>query len=238
MKFRQVKGGQVDKRFISILAAIIIVFVGIFIASNGSDNKSLNTSSNTQPSSHISGQGQKGVTLVEYGDYECPICNVFYPAVKQATQTLSSDIYFQFINLPLVQLHQNAYSSARAAEAAGLQNKFWEMHDKLYENQDPTGKTGWVASKDPLTIYSTFAKEIGINVDQFKQDFASSKVNDTINADLAQFKKTGRPEATPTFFLDGKVIDNSSLFDGNTQLPSAEKLVKVIQDEIAKKSKQ
>lgn len=228
---------DMDKRFMSILAAIIIIFVGIFVAGKGSDNQSSTSSSSGQASNHIIGQGQKGVTLVEYGDYECSICNVFYPAVKQAVQTLSNDIYFQFSNLPLVQLHQNAYSSARAAEAAGLQGKFWEMHDKLYENQDPTGQKGWVASKDPLTIYSTFAQEIGINVDQFKQDFASSKVNDTINADLAQFKKTGRPEATPTFFLDGQPIDNANLFDSNTQLPSADKLIKVIQDEIAKKSK-
>lgn len=228
-----------DKRFISILAAIIVIFFGIIFLNKDSSDKSSGTSTSTaKTSSHIIGQGQKGVTLVEYGDYQCPICNVFYSAIKQATEALSSDIYFQFSHLPLVQLHQNAFSSARAAEAAGLQGKFWEMHGKLYENQDPTGKTGWVASKDPLSVYSVYAQEIGIDIAQFKTDFASSKVNDVINADIAAFKKTGRPEATPTLFLNGKPLDNSTLFDSNTQLPSADKLIKVIQDEIAKKSKQ
>lgn len=230
---------DMDKRFISILAVIIIIFVGITIfQKNPQDKSSTISSSSAKPSSHILGQGQKGMTLVEYGDFQCPVCSIFYPVIKQVEKQLSTDIYFQFRNLPLVQLHQNAYAAARAAEAADLQGKFWEMHDKLYENQDPTGQKGWVASKDPLSIYSTFAKEIGLNVDQFKQDFASSNVNDTINADMAEFKKTGRPQATPTLFLDGQPIDTTNLFDDNTRLPNADKLIKVIQDEIDKKARQ
>jgi len=198
-----------SKQFMAILAAIIVILGGIFYfsghKSNGGNGGSSKSSS--QPTSHVEGSTSSGVKLVEYGDYECPYCGQFYPVVKQVVDQYKDKIQFQFSNLPLSQIHKNAFAGARAAEAAALQNKFWEMHDKLYENQDPNGASGWVASSDPLNQYFTgYASSIGLNVTQFKQDFASTKVNDAINADIAAFKKTGLDESTPTFFLDGKQI--------------------------------
>ena len=194
-----------SKSFWAIVIAILVIFGGV-LAFTG-NKKGVNSSSAATASNHIEGQGSSGVTLVEYGDYECPFCSQFYPTVKQVAAQYDSQIHFQFLNLPLSSIHPNAFSSARAAEAAGLQGKFWEMHDALYENQDPTGKSGWVASSDALNQYFVgFAQQIGLNVAKFKTDFASSAVNDTINADIAAFSKTGAQEATPAFFLDGKQI--------------------------------
>jgi len=195
-----------DKRFWGIIAAIIVVFGAIFIIS-GNHNKAAAPSSSSQPTNHVEGQGKDGITLIEYGDYECPFCGQFEPIVEQVQQQYSSAIFFQFRNLPLTQIHQNAFAGARAAEAAALQNKFWQMHNALYQAQDPNGQSGWVASSDPLDSYFTnFAKQLGLNVTQFKTDYASDKVNNTINADLAAFAKTKADEATPTFFLDGTKI--------------------------------
>lgn len=196
-----------SKQFWAVIIAIIVILGGIFWIT-GKNNPSTNsTNSNAKPSQHIEGEGKSGVTLVEYGDFECPYCGQFYPIVKQVQAQYNTQIYFQFRNLPLSSVHPNAFAGARAAEAASLQNKFWEMHDLLYQNQDPNGKTGWVASSNPLDDYFVgFAQQIGLNVTQFKTDFASNKVNDTINADVAAFNKTGAQEATPTFFLDGKQI--------------------------------
>jgi protein-disulfide isomerase len=223
-----------DKRFLGILAAIIIIFIGVFTitqhSSSNSSGGSKGSSSKAQVSHNVQGQGAKGVTLVEWGDYECPICEAYYLPLKQAVAQNSSDIYFQFKNLPLTQIHQNAFAAARAAEAAGLQGKYWEMHDKLYENQN-----SWVSSSNPLSIFSTYAQQIGLKADQFKTDYASSKVNDTINADLAAFDKTGRDKATPTFFLNGQYIANSEFSDPQTGAPSADKINSVIKAEIAKK---
>src|SRR6185437_2929830 len=108
-----------DKRFLSILGAIIIIFIGIFLFSqHSSSGSNKNSSSNAQPTSNVQGQGSKNVTLIEYGDFQCPICEEFYLPMKQVAADNSQDIYFQFRNLPLTSLHPNAFSAARAAQAA------------------------------------------------------------------------------------------------------------------------
>jgi protein-disulfide isomerase len=222
-----------DKRFLGILGAIIIIFVGIFAISQHSSNNSSGSgkSSGTQPTNHVEGNNAKNVTLVEYGDYECPICEAYYLPLKQAVTQYNNDIHFQFRNLPLSAIHQNAFAGARAAEAAGLQNKYWQMHDKLYDNQNQ-----WAQSSNPQDMFNTYAQQIGLNVDQFKTDYASSKVNDAINADLAAFDKTGKEKATPTFFLDGVYLANTGLVDAQTGAPSADKIGAAIKAEIDKKS--
>ena len=196
-----------SKQFLAIIAAVIIVLGGVFFITNKGNDSSGSSGGSANPTNHVEGSASSGVKLVEYGDYECPFCGQYYPLVKQVADQYKDKIQFQFRNLPLTSLHKNAFAGARAAEAASLQGKFWEMHDKLYENQDPQGASGWVASNDVLNAYFVgFARQIGLNVDQFKTDYASSKVNATINADVAAFKKTGAEEATPAFFLDGKQI--------------------------------
>jgi len=221
-----------DRRFLAILGAVIIIFIGIFAISQNSNNKN-NTGggSQAQATKHIEGQGSAGVTLVEYGDYECPICEEYYQPLKQAAANYSSQIYFQFRNLPLTSIHPNAFAAARAAEAAGLQGKYWQMHDKLYENQND-----WVSQSNPQSTFDQYAKDIGLNVSQFNTDYASSKVNNAINADLAAFAKTGQQQATPTFFLDGVYIDNTKLIDSQTNLPTAAKIGSVLKAEIDKKT--
>src|ERR1700759_4161004 len=143
-----------DKRFLGILGAVIIIFIGIFAISQHSSNKT-NTGggSSAQTTNHVEGQGSSGVKLVEYGDYECPVCEEYYQPVKQAVADNSSQIYFQFRNLPLTSLPPNAFAAARAAEAAGMQNKYWQMHDKLYDNQND-----WVSQPNPQSIFDQYAK--------------------------------------------------------------------------------
>ena len=222
-----------DKRLIGILVLIAAIFIGVAAFSSHSKNSNGNSSSsNGQPTKHIEGSGKSGVTLQEYGDYECPVCEAYYQPVKQVQAKYNDQIYFQFINLPLVQVHPNAFAGARAAEAAALQNKFWQMHDALYDNQ-----TTWANSKNPSTFFSQYAQALGLDMNKFNKDYASSQVNDSINADVAAFQKTGQDEGTPTFFLDGKYIPNTELVD-QSGLPSVDKFSAVIDKEIATKAKQ
>lgn len=196
-----------SKSFWGVVIAVIIVFVGIF-ALTGSKSNGNNSGSSTTLTNHVEGLGQDHVTLVEYGDYQCPYCGQYYPIVKQVQQDFNNQITFQFRNFPLTSLHPNAFAGARAAEAAALQGKFWQMHDTLYEEnlQNQSGSVAtWIDASDPTPYFDQYAQQIGLNLTQFKSDYASTKVNDLITADMAEGNKLG-VDATPTFFLDGKQI--------------------------------
>ncbi len=210
-----------SKSFWGVIVGIILVFVGV-VALTGNKTAAPGSKSGTL-TQHVEGNGKSGVTLVEYGDYQCPYCQQYYPIVKQVEAEFNDQIKLQFRNFPLVSLHHNAFAAARAAEAAALQNKFWEMHDVLYENNDPNGASGWVAATDPNTYFDQFATQIGLNLTKFKADFSSSQVNDLINADEAEGNKLG-VTGTPTFFLNGKQIQV-----GN-DLASFEKVIKAAID--------
>jgi len=206
----------VSKRFLAILLAIIVVFGGAFYLAKHKSNSAGSSSNNAQPTNHIEGDGKKNVTLIEYGDYQCPACGQYYPLLKQVFDTYKSDIHFQFRNFPLVQIHKNAFLGARAAEAADKQGKFWEMHDILYEQQQT-----WGESNDPTSFFIGYASQLGLNIDTFKADMASANVNDLINADIQEGQKLGA-NSTPTFVLNGKKIDNPhSLDDFNKLIDSA-----------------
>ena len=223
-----------DRRFMTILAVLAIIFVGIFALSQRSSDKSSNGSSTAQPTNHIEGQGKSGVTLLEYGDYECSACEAYEPVLKQVRITYAKEIRFQFRNLPLSAVHLNAFASARAAEAASLQNEFWGMHDALY---NPSNWQSWTTSSNAIALFKTYAQRLGLDTDKFQSDFASEKLNSTIQADLEAFKKTGQRTATPTFFLNGVYLDSARLTDENNR-PSFEKFKAILDAEIAAKAKQ
>jgi protein-disulfide isomerase len=220
-----------DKRFLGILGALFIIFVAIFAISQSSSDKgsSGKNNSNSQVTHHVMGENQKKVTLQEYGDYQCPVCGAYYLPLKQAAEKYKNDIQFQFSNLPLTAIHQNAFAGARAAEAAGLQNKYWEMHDKLYENQNQ-----WTSLGSPIDTFTQYAQQLGMDVSKFKQDYASSQVNDAINADLDAFDKTGAEKSTPSLFVNGRHVPNSDFVDPQTGQPTLDSISKVIESEFNK----
>ncbi|MEK7599591.1 MAG: thioredoxin domain-containing protein [Patescibacteria group bacterium] len=191
-----------SKQFLGVLVAIILVFVGI-VALTGKDSGSKSSDGKANApalSQNIQGAGTAGVTIVEYGDFQCPYCQQYAPTVAQVKAIYGDKIKFQFRNFPLVNIHQNAFAAARAAQAAALQGKFWEMHDALYQASD---WQTWTKASDPTPYFKEYAKGLGLNTTQFASDFASSKVNDTINADTAEATKL-EVTGTPAFFVNGK----------------------------------
>lgn len=221
-----------DRRFLAILTAIILIFVGIFVFSKNSNNSgsSQNKNSQVQPTNHVKGGNAKKVTLVEYGDYECAVCELYEPIVEQVFANNTAKLQLQFRNLPLVSVHKNAFAAARAAEAAALQNKFWEMHDQLYETSN---WSVWTKADTPRTLFDGYAQSLGLDMNKFKTDYESKAVNDLINADSAEFKKTGQQMATPTFFLNGQYIELSKLTD-ETNRPTVAKFQAILDAEFAK----
>ncbi len=217
-----------SKRFVAIIIAIVVGLGAVFWFTSKNSPSSTSNNSNATPSNHVFGKGTKAVTLTEYGDYECPACYSYEPIVEQIRAKYENDIFFKFRNFPIVSKHPNAFAGARAAEAAALQGKFWEMHDKLYQNQDPNGQVGWVASSTPLTFFTQFAQQLGLDINKFKQDYSSSAVNDVINADMSAGRQFG-VNATPTFDLDGRKVET-------TEVASQAAFFKLIDQEIAAKS--
>jgi protein-disulfide isomerase len=217
-----------SKQFWIALVVIAAILVGIVVVTN--QNKGSTNNSTGQPTNHVEGKDAKNVTFIEYGDYECPICQEFYPTVKQVVSDEFNNIKFQFRNLPLTQIHPNAFAGARAAEAASDLGQFWQMHDALYVNQN-----AWVPSSNPLTFFDNYATQLGLNVTQFNTDYASNQVDNAINADLNAFNQTGDQLATPTFILDGKTLNNVNLI-GTNGAPSVAAFENTINAEIAKKN--
>ncbi len=210
-----------DKRFLAILGTILIGFSAFVYWSNLNNAKSIQQ---TNPSNHLTGKADSTVKFVEYGDFQCPACAGFNAAFEKTVETYKDRVSFQFRNLPISQIHPNAMAAARAGEAAAMQGKFWEMHSALYEQ---TNWSAWTQAKDPTELFNRYARQIGLNEKTFKADFVSPKVNDIISADRAAFDKTKEDVATPTFFLNGKKIENNKLTDASGN-PSVEAFSKLL----------
>jgi protein-disulfide isomerase len=145
---------------------------------------------------HVQGPDSAPVTLVEYGDYECPYCGMAYPIVKSIQQALGSKLRFVFRNFPLSDSHPHAEQAAEAAEAAGAQGRFWEMHDALYENQEQLGT-------DDLMSY---AEALGIDTNRLAQELADGTYKARVREDFRGGVRSG-VNGTPTFFVNGSRYD-------------------------------
>ncbi|MBI3494467.1 thioredoxin domain-containing protein [Candidatus Saccharibacteria bacterium] len=162
-------------------------------------------SKNTQIPDHIFGTTSKKVVMIEYGDFQCPACGNLYPSLHPLKEKYKDQLTFIFRNFPLTSIHPNALAASTAAEAAGLQDKWWEYHDKLYENQDAWSS----ADTDKRTdIFVAYAKDLGLDTAQFKKDLENTKISDKIDRDQALGKKIGAT-STPTLVLDGKTLNQN-----------------------------
>src|SRR5580765_6419005 len=147
---------------------------------------------------HVRGNPNAAVTLEEFGDFQCPACGSYEPELKKMEAEFGDKLKVIFRELPLLPTHEHALMAAQAAEAAGVQAKFWEMHDLLYANQ-----TKWVAEKDLVPVFVDYAKQIGINPDQFMKDLSGETVTTRIFQDGKRAHSFGL-KGTPSFFVNGK----------------------------------
>jgi protein-disulfide isomerase len=141
---------------------------------------------------HAQGSAKAPVTLVEYGDYECPFCGQAYPIVKALQKRLGDQVRLIFRNFPLGEMHPHAEHAAEAAEAAGAQGKFWEMHDMLYENQD-------ALEDENLAQY---AEALGLDVPRFIREMSEHTHSARVREDFRSGVRSG-VNGTPTFFING-----------------------------------
>lgn len=147
---------------------------------------------------HIYGDPDAIIELVEYGDYECPYCGRAYPIVKNIQRKLGNHLKFVFRNFPLSKIHPHAFAAAVSTEAAALQNKFWEMHDIVFENQK---------NLDAENIF-LLAKKIGLDLEQFKNDIQQTSLTEKIKHDFSSGIRSG-VNRTPSFFINGEKYEDS-----------------------------
>ncbi len=147
---------------------------------------------------HIQGNKNAVIELVEYGDYQCPHCGRAYPIIKNIQKKLGDKIKFIFRNFPLSEIHPNAINAAVAAEAASAQDKFWEMHDIIFENQGRLGDVDLIE----------YAASLGLNIEQFEADFERPKYLEKVESDFDSGIRSG-VNGTPSFFINGEKYNDS-----------------------------
>ena len=209
-----------------IFAAICVVVLGglVYLSSrNKVDVSSVDVTKQQKASDvsggigeHVFGKTDSKVVLMEYGDFQCPGCGAAYPSLKTISEKYKGQIAFVFRNFPLTSVHPNAKAAAAAAEAAGLQDKYWEMHNMLYENQ-----SSWenLSADKRIDYFAGYALQLGLDVSKFKKDVAGDAVNKKISYDQALGRKAN-VSATPTILINNKPVDqhvkNGQIVDANT----------------------
>lgn len=152
----------------------------------------------TGGSDWIRGNGEAQAVVVEYSDFQCPACAAYEPVVDRMLEELGDQVVLVYRHYPLTSIHKNAQLTAQAAEAAGLQGKFWEMHDKLFLQQ-----TVWSEVKDPTDMFVAYALDIGIEKEVFLANLNSDQVKELVAEDVASGNRLG-VQGTPTFYVNGK----------------------------------
>jgi len=203
------------------------------VSQNASQDASQNASPNTPAPPtvaeagadppHAEGPANAPVTLEEFGDFQCPPCAMLHPVLKTMEKEFGPRLRVIFREYPLVPPHEHAMPAARAAEAAGLQGKFWQMHDLIYTNQN-----SWKGAFDVRPIFEEYATRIGLNMGRYRQDLTSEAVQNRIFLDGKRARALG-VKGTPTVFMNGREVPFASL--------EPTKLRPLIEAEIASRSK-
>lgn len=201
------------RRFLLWLTVAVIV-IGSFLAImflSGGPNPGIDgkLTDGVTATDWVKGNPESKVTLVEYSDLQCPACKARLPLIKKIMDEFSNHIRFIYRHFPLRQLHKNSQIAAQAAEAAGLQGKFWEMHDQLFENQE-----AWSQLEGDLllTAFDLYANNIQLDIARFNSDLNSNAVIAAVKAD-ADSGEGANVTSTPTFFLNGSKINPADYED-------------------------
>lgn len=164
---------------------------------------------------HIKGNPDAAVKLVEYSDFQCPACAQFHGVVKEIVDQYGDQLSFEYRHFPLSQIHRLAEPAARAAEAAGQQGKFFEYHDKLFENQGT-----WSNSTNPAQFFLQYANEVGLDIDEFTRMQRSSILRNHVQSQFAEARELGF-SGTPSFLLNGKPMQFETFDEFRAQIISA-----------------
>lgn len=186
-----------------VISISSLVFLGLFgfIIINSKSSSSTSEPIQLTTKGWVRGKPESPVTLVEFSDFQCPACKYYEPTIQKVIKEYDGKVRLLYKHFPLKQAHKNAVTAAKAAEAAGIQGKFWEMHDKLFDAQED-----WAELGNPDDKFASYAKELGLDESQFKKDYSSKETE----AKITDFENEGIEAGvvgTPSFFLNGKKLE-------------------------------
>lgn len=191
--------------FLIIVAGLALAVGFFFLLSSNGRRMTTPAASNSAGAPgadppRLRGEANAQVTLEEFGDFQCPSCGTLHPEMKKIEAEFGPRLRVIFRHFPLTQIHRNAVAGARAAEAAGMQGRFWEMHDWLFENQK-----AWSDQPDPQPLFNEAARTLGLDVDRFSKDVSSPEVRQRIVLDYKRGQSLG-VGGTPTVFVNGQMV--------------------------------
>ena len=216
---------------ITIVSALfLLLFVGIIVVAKNknkpqTENGAVKFSNSGHPrmltkegkdASISASQATQAITMVEYGDLQCPACKAYHPLVLDVLKAYPEQLKLVFKNYPLTTVHRNAMAAAIAAEAAGKQGKYFEFVDMVYEKQ-----LDWSELDDPQGKFEEYVKALGLSVEQFKKDQQDKAITTLINDERNEGIQNG-VTGTPSFFINGKKIENPANLDAFKKVIDAE----------------
>jgi protein-disulfide isomerase len=194
--------------FWSGFVVVLVLIVWGLIASMGRQASTpvFGTPVPVSSADHVRGPSGAPVTVIEYSDFQCPACEAYYLLMEQLLSGASTTMRLVYRHFPLPQ-HPNAALAAQASEAAGMQGKFWEMYGLLFQDH-----AEWTDVPDPHQAFDGYALRLGLNVGKFKSDMDSAAAKGIVDGQLAEGQSIGI-DYTPTFFVNGKVINNPQSYE-------------------------
>ncbi|MDO8495725.1 MAG: thioredoxin domain-containing protein [bacterium] len=205
------------RRRITFWLVVLVVLIGSVwglakVASRMPENSPVGAMDKVSGDDWVKGNPAATNILIEYGDFQCPACRAYFPLVEQLVKEKGDRLQFIYRHFPLPQ-HKNAKPAAYASEAAGVQGKFWEMYQLIYE-----GQNNWKDVRDAKDIFVDYAKTLGLNLDDFKKDLGSDVIKSKVESQAKGGTQAGL-NSTPTFIFNGKRIQPQNYEEFSNLIP-------------------
>ncbi|KKR07814.1 MAG: protein-disulfide isomerase [Parcubacteria group bacterium GW2011_GWC1_39_29] len=190
-----------------IVLLVLVIWGAIEAAPKNTDPMGVGKPDAISSSDWVLGNKDAKVSIIEYSDFQCPACAAYTSLLNKIIQDYGDNVVFVYRYFPLTSIHKTATISSMAAEAAGRQGKFWEMGNKLFENQSI-----WADSSKAQEIFTSYAQDLGLNINKFKSDLSSGEIKDKINTAYNK-AQTMNLSYTPSIFINNKLIQNPRSYE-------------------------
>jgi protein-disulfide isomerase len=196
-------------KYVVVALVVVLSFMVFLVVKNKKETVPIERDTSIVLESHYKGAEQPVILIEEYGDFQCPACAAYVELVKTVVDEFGDSVRVQYKHFPLTQIHPHAFTAAQVAEAAGIQGKFWEMHDVLFENQEEWSRMTRTGAKKKFLEY---AESLGLDTTQLERQMLDPQIREKIFSDQASGTKI-RVGGTPSFTMNGDLVETPRNID-------------------------